>query len=326
MTTGSDGGGDPAAATSTVLVIGGPTASGKSGLGLLCAEKWNGVVINADSMQVYDGLKTLTAFPSEDDMSRAPHRLYGVLQPHQGCSAARWRDMALAEIAKAHDAGRLPVVLGGTGFYINALLKGLSPVPKVPTEIREQATAKCAEMGNAAFHAALRERDPVMADRLDPGNTQRLIRAWEVLDATGKSLADWQAAPREGPPEHLEFFTVALMPPRDVLYEKCDRRFENMLDDGDALAEVETLAARIEAGEVGEDALLTRALGFAELRAFLNGELAREDAVARAQQMTRNYAKRQRTWFKNQMDADLVLEETEQTARMARLAETFSPA
>lgn len=291
------------AAVQNVIVIGGPTASGKSGLALDIARRANGIIINADSMQVYDGLPRLTAQPDAADRAAAPHRLYGVLPPAQSCSAARWRDMALVAIDETLAAGRLPVVVGGTGFYIRTLTDGISPMPEVPANVRTRLAAQIEQEGNEAFHRRLAARDPVMAARLHPSNTQRLIRAMEVLEHTGKSLAEWQALPADGPPPHLRFIKVALLPPRDVLYPRCDKRFLQMIEDG-VLDEVRAFPAPQETPWP-----LHKALGYPELRAYLDGTCTREDAIIQAQQSTRNYAKRQVTWFRHQMDADIVLEE-----------------
>lgn len=292
------------AADQTVIVIGGPTASGKSALALALAQKHGGVVINADSMQLYAGLPLLTAQPDAADHAAAPHRLYGVQPPDQTCSAAQWRDMALAEIARAHAEKRMPVVVGGTGFYIRTLIEGISPIPEIPTEIRARLNAELADIGNDAFHAQLAERDPVMGERLHPGNSQRLIRAMEVLAHTGKSLAYWQSLPRAGTPSQLRFVTLALLPPRDVLYARCDRRFEEMIRRG-ALHEVEAFPRP---PQEGAQWALHKALGYPELRAYLDGHATKEDAVRAAQQSTRNYAKRQMTWFRHQLHAARILE------------------
>lgn len=292
-----------APASPPALVIAGPTASGKSGLALAVAEEFGGTVINADSMQVYDVLRVLTARPAPADESRAPHRLYGVLPPAQACSAALWRDMAAAEVAAAWAAGRLPIVVGGTGLYLRALQQGLSPIPEIPDAIRQAARAGLAELGNARFHALLAERDPVMAARLAPGNSQRLVRALEVLEATGRSLADWQAEPAEGGIT-ARWLTVALLPPRDTLNAACDGRFRRMVEDG-ALDEVRALMA------LGLDPALPamKALGVPELIACLRGTSGLDDAIAAAQRATRAYAKRQLTWFRHQLPQAVTLPE-----------------
>lgn len=289
-------------AAHTVIVIGGPTASGKSGLALDLARKHSGVVINADSMQIYAGLPVLTAQPSAAEQAAAPHRLYGTLSPAETCSAARWRDMALAEIETALGQNRLPVVTGGTGFYIRALTEGLSPMPAVPEEVRSRLNAEIAAEGNTAFHARLAARDPAMAAKLHPGNTQRLIRAMEILEHTGKSLAYWQSLPPVAPPAHLRFVKAALLPPREWLYARCNERFDAMLAQG-ALDEVRDFPAPDAQGGWP----LHKALGYPELRAYLDGCMTREEATGAAQQSTRHYAKRQITWFKHQMHADIAL-------------------
>ncbi|MEN8196710.1 MAG: tRNA (adenosine(37)-N6)-dimethylallyltransferase MiaA [Pseudomonadota bacterium] len=287
-----------------VVIVAGPTASGKSGLALAIAGEFDGVVINADSMQVYRELRVLTARPSREDEARAPHRLYGVLCASQACSAGHWRDMALAEIDEAHAAGKLPIVCGGTGLYLRALTQGLSPMPDVPDEIREAMRARLAAEGAEALHRELAARDPAMARRLEPADSQRVVRALEVLEATGRSLADWQAVPAEGPPERLRFLTILLAPPREWLYARCDRRLRTMLDEG-ALDEVRRLTAM----GLAPDLPAMKALGVKEFAAYLAGNSGFDDALATARQATRNYAKRQMTWFRHQIIADETISE-----------------
>ncbi|MEE8274187.1 MAG: tRNA (adenosine(37)-N6)-dimethylallyltransferase MiaA [Alphaproteobacteria bacterium] len=282
--------------STAVVIVGGPTASGKSALALDLAEALDGVVINADSMQVYRELRILTARPGPAAEARAPHRLYGVLPAAEACSAARWRDMALAEIAAARDAGRLPVLVGGTGLYFRALDKGLAPVPAIRPAVRAAARARHAELGGEAFHAALAGRDPEMAARLAPGDSQRLIRAWEVVEATGVSLAEWQRRQAPGDGASPSPVSLVLAPPRGELYTACDARFAAMVEAG-ALDEV----AALDALGLAPELPAMKALGVRELRRHLAGELALDAAVAAAQQATRNYAKRQLTWFRNQM-------------------------
>ena len=282
------------AAPQPVVIVAGPTASGKSALALAIAEAIGGTIINADSMQVYRDLAVLTARPGATELARAPHRLYGVVDAAEACSAGRWRDLALAEIAVAREAGRVPVLTGGSGLYLRALLDGLAPVPPVPAALRAEARALHARLGGEAFRRALAARDPEAAQRLPAGDRQRLIRAYEVVAATGRPLADWcrgrgRAA---GPPAGA----VLLLPPRAELYAACDARFLQMMDRG-ALHEVQALLAR------GLDPELPamRAVGVPELGALLAGRVSREAAVAAAQQATRRYAKRQYTWFRHQM-------------------------
>jgi tRNA dimethylallyltransferase len=278
-----------------LLVVAGPTASGKSGLALAAAQEFGGMVINADSMQVYDGLRVLTARPSEAEEALAPHRLYGILPPSEACSAGRWLELAKAAVAEARLSGLLPIVVGGTGLYLRALTQGLSPIPDIPDAVREASRALFDRLGNAAFHAALAERDPVVAGRLHPSNSQRLVRAWEVLEATGRSLADWQEIPPSGAVD-AQIATIVLDPPRALLNQTCDRRFLAMVEQG-ALEEVRALL------DLDLDPALPvmKALGVPDLAAHLRGRLGREEAIARAQQATRQYAKRQGTWFRHQM-------------------------
>lgn len=278
-----------------VIVVYGPTAGGKSGLALGLAERLDGVVINADALQVYAELRILTARPGPKDEARVPHRLYGVLSAATAGSAAWWRTAALAEIEAAHEGGKRAILTGGTGLYINSLIDGLSPVPPADEAARAKATALYAELGGEAFRAELARRDPEAAARLKSGDRQRLIRAWEVAEATGRALSDWQKLPRE-PGHDLDFRLIGLMPPREELYARIDRRFEVMLAAG-ALDEARAFDA------LGLDPSLpaNKALGLPELRRHLAGEIGLEEATRAAQQASRNYAKRQMTWFRGQL-------------------------
>lgn len=291
------GSSDKETARQPVIVIGGPTASGKSALALAVAQAFNGVVINADSMQVYKDLPILTAQPAAADMVLAPHRLYGFLPPDQSCSAARWAELALQEIKAACLRGQLPVLVGGTGLYLRSLMQGMSPIPDIPQAYRQAAMRLLSELGVRGLHARLAAEDPVMGQRLHPHDTQRVVRAWEVLQATGRSLAAWQQMPAVPPPD-LCFQPWVVLPPRDLLYAACDRRFRVMMERG-ALAEVaaalRTYGTDIFAATAG------KALGFRELADVINGRLELQAAIAAAQQATRNYAKRQTTWFRHQM-------------------------
>jgi len=262
------------------------------------AERLGGVIINADAIQVYRDLRILTARPSAADERRLPHRLYGFLDATETCSAGRWQQLALAEIAAAHAAGKRAVVVGGTGLYLRALVEGIAPIPDIPGDIRTAARVRHAEIGAAAFHADLAARDPLMAARLQPGDGQRLMRAWEVIEATGRSLAEWQAEPPLAP--DLDFTMIVLTPPRDDIYAACDARLETMLAEG-ALDEVAALSARAAAERLDPSLPVLKAVGFAELAAYLAGETTLATALAAARQQTRRYAKRQMTWFRHQL-------------------------
>ena len=286
--------------TNTIHIIAGPTASGKSARALELAHEQNGVIINCDSMQIYDAMPILTAQPSKEDKKQAPHKLYGHLHPALSISAGAWTRLATPLIKETLQNGQTPIICGGTGFYIQALTGGLSPIPEIPPEIRQQAIALMHELGSPAFCTQLEKRDPLIKGRFHENHTARLMRAWEVFEATGKSLAYWQDQPKTPPPAHWTFETEIIMPDRETLYARCDRRFAWMLENG-ALEEVENFTQRLEIENISEDALITKALGFKELRAYLAGTLSREKAVTQSQTATRQYAKRQMTWLRNQL-------------------------
>lgn len=284
----------------TITIICGPTASGKSALAVGHAQKNNGVVINADSLQIYNALPILTAQPSPEETALVPHRLYSALDVTEKCSAQQWRDMAVAEIENAFAEKRHPVIVGGTGLYLKALMAGLADIPEVAPEIRQTAMDLQKTLGNPGFHGALEKIDPVMAGRLNPNDTQRLIRAYEVLQATGKSLAVWQESPRQGPPADWRFTVLIATPDRAELHRRCDLRFDLMLENG-ALEEVSGLNDRIERGEVAADAPITHALGFTPLQACIRGRMDLDEAIRQGKAETRQYAKRQDTWFRHQI-------------------------
>jgi tRNA dimethylallyltransferase len=284
-----------------VLVIAGPTASGKSTLALELAEAFDGTIINADSLQSYRDLRILTARPDEAAEARVPHRLYGFLDAAERGSAARWRAAALDEIAAATEAGRLPVVVGGTGLYLRALEKGLAPVPEIPEQTRREAIALHRALGGIGFRERLAQLDPAAARRLHLGDRQRLLRAFEVVRATGVPIGTWQH--RLYPASPYRFARILLAPARDRLYAACDARFARMIEAG-ALAEAAALAAR--GLDPGLPAM--KAVGLRELLSYLRGEMPLGEAIAAAQRATRRYAKRQMTWFRHQMTPDLILD------------------
>lgn len=277
------------------IIVAGPTASGKSALALDLAEAFQGTVINADALQLYRDLRVLSARPEAADEARAPHRLYGVLEARQAASAGLWRGMALEEMAAATAVGRLPILCGGSGLYIKALVEGLAPVPTVPGTIRDAATADLARLGNVAFHAALSQRDPEMGARLRASDPQRMLRAWSVLEATGRSLAAWQALPPSDPAPY-RLMILLLLPPRDILRARCDDRFEAMLARG-AFEEVKGLLEQ----DLPLSLPVMKAIGVRELGACLRGELSQAEASSQAQAATRRYAKRQATWLRTQV-------------------------
>lgn len=281
-------------------VIIGPTASGKSAMAMALAERFGGVVINMDSMQVYSDLRIVSARPSVADEARVPHRLYGVLDASVVCSTALWLDLVQPEINAVVKAGQLPILCGGTGLYLKALAEGLAAVPIIPDDIRSGIRQRMAVEGPEALYTDLKAQDPVMADRLFAGDSQRIARALEVVTATGKSLAEWQ---RETPPEPpYRPVVVTVLPPRDQLYAGIDKRFEMMVDQG-ALDEVERLVSRSLPATVPA----MKALGVPELAAHLRGEMTMEQAITRAATKSRQYAKRQLTWSRRQIISDFTV-------------------
>ena len=286
-----------------VVVVAGPTASGKSTLALAAAEALDGEIINADSMQVYRDLRIVTARPTAEDEARLPHSLFGFLDGDDPCSVGRWRDLAIFEIRRVAAAGRLPILVGGTGMYLNALINGLATIPDVPATIIARLHAELDVDGPEALHAALASRDPLMAERLKSNDRQRLVRAMSVLEATGRSLSAWQNDPVRHEND-MRFHVVLMMPARADLYDNCNRRFHAMLDQG-AIEEVMALRAR----QLIADRPVMKAIGVSALMAALDGQMTRDEAVAAAQQSTRNYAKRQVTWFRHQIIADQMLVE-----------------
>lgn len=284
----------------TIHILVGPTAGGKSARAVELARALNGVVINADSMQIYTDLPLLTAQPSAEEKSLAEHKLYGILHPNDPCSAGKWRALAAAAIEETFAQNKTPIVVGGTGLYIKALMEGLSVMPQTPPDIRAAIMKKYETLGNPAFYEEFKKHDPEMAARFHPNHSARLIRAWEVLEHTGRSLADWQREAKDAPPAHWNFNVEKIMPDRETLMRRCDQRFDRMIAAG-ALDEARAFNARIESGEIDENTLLGKALGYAPLRDYLHNQITLEAAIERAKTDTRSYAKRQVTWFKNQL-------------------------
>ena len=279
-----------------VALIAGPTASGKSDLAVRLAlalreAGQEAVVINADSAQVYADLAVLSARPLETEMRGVEHRLFGTWDGAQACSAADWAAAAGAEIARAHGAGAIPILVGGTGLYIRTLLEGIAPVPPIDEAVRRQVRA----MEPPEIHAALQREDPEAAARLNPADRQRTARALEVVCSTGRPLRDWQEDRAGGIGHAITLAPMVLLPDRMALYARCDARFVAMLDQG-AVEEVQALLAR------GLDPALPvmNAIGVREIAGWLTGSWSREEAVALGQQATRNYAKRQYTWLRHQ--------------------------
>jgi tRNA dimethylallyltransferase len=281
---------------SKAVLIAGPTASGKSALALEFADKARGVIINADSMQVYRDLRIITARPSLAEEARVAHRLYGHVDAAANFSVGAWVGDASAALAEARAQNQLPIFVGGSGLYFKALTRGLSAVPPIPPEIREGVRARLERDGVEALHAELVRRDPQSAERLKPRDRTRIARALEVIEATGRSLVDWH---RDGLPPLLPpgtFTAVFLAPDRDQLYARIDARFDTMIKD-DAVAEIAALAAR----HLDPQLPVMKAHGVPPLIRHLRGEITLEEAAVIGRADTRHYAKRQFTWFRHQL-------------------------
>ena len=278
------------------ILIAGPTASGKSTAALALAERLGGTIINADSMQVYRELQVLTARPSVAEMETAPHRLYGTVPGRDPYSVGRWVGDAAAAIEDARERGQVPILVGGTGLYFMAMLQGLSPVPEIPEDIRRHWRERAATAAGTDLHAVLAARDPVMGVRLSPTDTQRLVRALEVIDATDVSLAEWQETAGTPVLNDKAVLKMLVAPERETIYAAIDGRFENMLKAG-ALAEVAALAGL----QLDPGLPVMRALGVSELSSYLSGAMSLEEAATKAKTASRRYAKRQMTWARRFM-------------------------
>ena len=301
------------------LLIAGPTASGKSALAIHLAKKFNGVVINADSMQVYQPLRVLTARPSVEEEAEVAHELFGHVGADQPYSVAHWLVDVTAVIGRVLAQGQLPIVTGGTGMYFRVLSEGLSDIPAVPDVVRARIRALEAEIGVAALHARLLACDPETALSLNPTDPQRVIRAMEVFEATGRSIRSFQG-PRHGAViDSARALAVFLAPDREVLRSRIDQRFDQMLRQG-ALEEVEALA------RLGLDPALPvmRALGVPGLIGALRGDMPMDQAIDKGKADTRRYAKRQHTWFRHQASDFIWMKPEEARSRIESLIETGS--
>lgn len=280
--------------TNPVALIAGPTASGKSALAVRLAEIADGVVINADASQVYADLRILSARPDDAETARAPHRLFGYRDAANACTAADWAEDARREIELARASGKLPIIVGGTGLYLRTLLYGIAPVPEIDPAIRAEIRAM--PVGKVA--AKLRREDPEAAARLNPLDITRISRALEVIRSSGRTLSQWQQELEGGISDRVSVAPAILLPPREWLYARCNARFEAMLDQG-AVGEVDALYARY----LDSSLPAMRAIGVRDIIDWRAGLTDRETMIDRVQAATRQYAKRQYTWFRHQLPA-----------------------
>ena len=279
-----------------LYIMAGPTASGKSAKALDLAQRVNGVIINADAMQIYREVPILTAQPDQNALSAVPHTLYGVFDPAESGSTAQWSALAQQKITETCAAGQIPILVGGTGLYFKTLLDGISNIPITNKEIKAKIKSELDSVGLAGIRAKLANSDPDSYARLSPNDCQRQLRAYEVVLATGKPLGWWHTrSQRSGIRDQYDIKVDVLMPDRAELYRRCDQRFLSMLQQG-ALDEVRALLAR----QLDPALPAMKIIGVRELGAYLRDEWSLDEAIAKAQQATRNYAKRQMTWFRNQ--------------------------
>ncbi|TAZ84498.1 tRNA (adenosine(37)-N6)-dimethylallyltransferase MiaA [Rhizobium ruizarguesonis] len=283
--------------TVNAILITGPTASGKSALAVELAKRHDGAVINADSMQVYDTLRVLTARPSEEEMQGVPHHLYGHVPAGAAYSTGAWLRDVSALLPALRAAGRLPVFVGGTGLYFKALTGGLSDMPAIPEALRETLRTRLLEEGLDGLYGELAAADPAMAASLNRQDGQRIVRALEVVKATGRSIADFQG--QSGPViiDADEARKIVVLPDRAVLHQRINGRFEKMLQQG-AEDEVRALLAL----DLPAEAPVMKAIGVSQITAMVRGEMTREEVLEKGAAATRQYAKRQMTWFRNQMN------------------------
>ncbi len=280
---------------SAVILVAGPTASGKSALAAALAKALHGVVINADAMQVYRGLPVLTAQPDASLRALAPHQLYETVEPATPFSAGQWLSAAQNCLAGADAAGQISIFTGGTGLYFQVLLQGIAAIPTISETLRTELRQEYQDLGEAAIRQRLAAHDAEAATRIFPGDQLRLLRALEIVLTTGRTQRDWQTNTTGGLLGQRSVIPLLLLPPRAALYAACDRRFAQMGEKG-AITEVKSLMAQ---GLSAEHPAM-KIIGLRELTAYVSGAISWDEAQGTAQQATRNYAKRQLTWFRNQ--------------------------
>ncbi|PTM91999.1 tRNA dimethylallyltransferase [Mycoplana dimorpha] len=279
------------------ILITGPTASGKSALAVRLAQARNGVVVNADSMQVYDTLSVLTARPQAGETGGIEHRLYGHVPAGEAYSTGAWLRQATEVIAELRDRGKLPVLVGGTGLYFKALTGGLSDMPSIPADLRDALRQRLAAEGPASLHAELMRRDPLSAGAILPSDGQRILRALEVHAVSGRSIREFQAASGPAVVDPARALKLVVLPERSILHQRIDQRFARMMTTG-AVEEVRALLAL----GLPPELPVMKAIGVPQIAEFLAGRMSEAEVIARAAAATRQYAKRQMTWFRNQMD------------------------
>lgn len=285
-----------------VIVIGGSTASGKSALSMDIAKAFYGIIINADSMQVYKDTPILAAAPSEEDKKQVPHKLYEIFESSKHSTVSEWLKLAVDEIRKAWAEKKIPVIVGGSGMYIDILINGMTPIPETSAKTKNEVSNLLSKIGAEGIHQILKEKDPESAKKLNPTDTTRVRRAYEVLLDTGKSITEWHKEPNIEALNEANFFVIKIIPSVEEIDEKCFWRFDRMIEAG-ALEE----ADKIRSKNLSKELPAMKALGVPELIDYLEGKTTLSEALELAKIHTRQYAKRQRTWFNNKLKADIIL-------------------
>lgn len=301
------------------IIITGPTASGKSSLAIEIAKQMNGVIINADSMQIYKELSIITARPSKKDEKKVTHALYGVISGFEECDAAKWSLLTADEMSKAWSNGQIPIITGGTGMYIKSLIDGMSPIPDIDESVRSDTRNLVQEIGASGLYDMLRQQDEETAIKLKPNDTQRITRAWEVLQSTGKPMSYWRKQPNI-PIIEANYFTIVFTPDREILYNRCNARFEKMLKEDGAIDEVKKLMSL----DIPKTNTIMKAIGVPEVINYIKGNITIDEAIEKASRATRNYAKRQLTWLRNQVNADITVTDTTPTLDYKIMIEKIS--
>jgi len=287
-----------------VLIIAGPTASGKSALAIAAAQALNGVVLNCDSMQIYKDIPIIAATPNTQEKAQVEHRLFELYDVNKRGNVVEWLDLCVAEIRKLWAEGRLPVVVGGTGMYIDALINGITPIPEVEPAVRANLRERLQSEGLIRLYIELKEKDPEIAAKLSPNDKTRIVRALEIISTTGKKVSEWYKAPLIKKLPEAEFTIAKIVPEIEVIEQRCRERLDKMVELG-ALKEI---AGLLERG-IDETLPAMKALGVPELSLAMKGEMPLAQALELAKLHTRQYAKRQRTWLRNKLQADIVFDD-----------------
>ncbi|MDB2414829.1 tRNA (adenosine(37)-N6)-dimethylallyltransferase MiaA [Rickettsiales bacterium] len=286
-----------------IIIISGPTASGKTAISIEVAKHYgNFEIINCDSKQFYKEMPIITAQPTKQERGDIPHHLFGVLSMKDSCSVTDWLDMALPIIKDVQKRGKVPLIVGGTGMYIKSLMHGLSPIPDIDPDIRRKVREMSLSQGSQAVYEKLKELDPQTAAKLNPGDSQRVSRAYEVILQTGKSLSYWHSLENKMPYPEAEFLLFFVTPNRDWVYQRCNERFDQMIKQG-VIEEIAALGDE----DFDNELPSVRSHGVREMKAYINGQVSLEEAIKQSQTNTRKYVKRQFTWFNNQMDEAITI-------------------